>query len=210
MMRLYDSEVSGNAYKVRLLCSFLELPYEHRPVELGRTWTHPSLEGRTAEAKVPAIETDDGLLLAESDAILWYLARGTPWLPEDPVVQAHVLQWMFFEQNQHEPHVAVARALVHFMEPSEERERRLAFHRNKGRAALATMERWLADHEWFVGASPTIADIALYAYTSVAEEGGFDMTLYPHIARWVEAVRGLPRHIGYNEHPKGVVAGALA
>ena len=140
------------------------------------------------------LQLDGGEFLAESDAILYYLAEGTPFVPSDRLDRARMLQWMFFEQYSHEPNIATVRFWMH-SEMTDERRAMLAGKRKNGYAALDVMERHLAGRRFFVGESYSIADIALYAYTHVADEGGFDLGNYPAIHEWLERVRAQPRHI---------------
>jgi glutathione S-transferase len=192
---LYDSPVSGNCYKVRLLLAHLGLPFERRTVDVVDRSNRLDLLGDLNPGlRVPTLVLDDGRPLAESDAILVYFAEGTPYLPEDRYERAQVLQWLFFEQYSHEPHLAVVRFLVAVSgaPPSEEElERR----RRPGYAALDAMERHLATREFLVAERYTIADIALYAYTHVAGEGGFDLAPYPAIRAWLDRVAAQPGHV---------------
>jgi glutathione S-transferase len=193
-MLLYDSAVSGNCYKARLLLAHLGLDYERRPLDVvDRSDRKDVLGHLNPGLRVPTLVLDDGRPLAESGAILWYLARGTPYLPRDPFAQAKVLQWMFFEQYSHEPNVAVARFwLTHELEFDPER---LAERQRLGHAALEAMETHLTDEHFFVGGRYSIADIALYAYTHVAHEGGFDLEGYPQIRAWIARVADQPGHV---------------
>jgi glutathione S-transferase len=192
---LYDSPVSGNCYKVRLLLAHLGLPYERREVDVVDRSGRAELLGDLNPAlRVPTLVLDDGRPLAESDAILVFFAEGTPYLPEDRYERAQVLQWLFFEQYSHEPYIAVVRFWVAFSgaPPAEEE---IAAKRRGGHAALKAMERHLAPREFLVADRYTIADIALYAYTHVAPEGGFDLAPYPAVRAWLERVAGQPGHV---------------
>jgi glutathione S-transferase len=140
------------------------------------------------------LELDDGSCLAESNAIQWYLAEGTKLLPDERLARAQVLQWLFFEQYSHEPYIAVVRHWLH-MGLTPERERQLPEKRERGEAALAVMERHLGSRQFFVGERYSIADIALFAYTHVAHEGGFELAPYRAVRRWLEQVRSQPRHV---------------
>ena len=147
--------------------------------------------------RIPTLQLDDGTYLPESNAILWYLAEGSPLVPADRWGRAEALQWMFFEQYSHEPYVAVARFWLAFAPPAElEQKRHLVpeWHA-KGNAALGVMETHLAQHEWFAGDRYSIADIALYGYTHCAADGGFDLARYPAVGRWLARVRTQPRHV---------------
>jgi glutathione S-transferase len=190
---LYDNPVSGNCYKVRLILSLLGIEFERRELSVvDHSGRAEVLGGLSPSLNVPTVVLEDGRPLGESNAILWYFGDGTDYLPDDPYERAQVLQWMFFEQYKHEPGIAVVRFWVAFSEdppPAAEIEAR----RTAGRAALEAMERHLGgDREFFVGERFTIADIALYAYTHVAPEGGFDLEPYPAVRSWLERVAAQP------------------
>jgi glutathione S-transferase len=193
-MRLYDSGVSGNCYKVRLLLAHLGLEYERHELDVvDRSNRAEVLGGLNPGLRVPTLVLDDGRALGESGAIMWYLADGTEYVPADPWDRAKVLQWMFFEQYSHEPYVAVARFwLTKGIEVSPED---LAARQRVGYVALDAMESHLGGHEYLVGERYSIADIALYAYTHVAHEGGFDLGGYPAIRAWLERVATRPGHV---------------
>jgi glutathione S-transferase len=192
---LYDSQISGNCYKVRLLLGHLGIAYERHEVDVADRSNRAALIGELNPAlRVPTLVLDDGRALAESNAILYYFARETPYLPEDPYERAQVLQWMFFEQSSHEPYIAVVRFWVRFSDaapPVSEIERR----RRDGYAALAVMERHLSTREYLVGERFTTADISLYAYTHVAGEGGFELSGHPAIRTWLDRVAAQPGHV---------------
>jgi glutathione S-transferase len=198
-VRLHDYLPSGNGYKVRLLLAQLGIAFERIEYDItaGETRTRAFLENVNANGRVPVLETDEGDFLAESDAILFYLAEGTPFLPEGRMERARVLQWMFFEQYSHEPNIAVARAWVHVfgLEMTEERRRVLETKRKLGYGALGVMEEHLRDNEYFVDGRYTVADIALYAYTHVADEGGFDLAGYPAVGAWIGRVAAQPGYV---------------
>jgi glutathione S-transferase len=191
---LYDSQSSGNCYKVRLLFAHLGLDYERREVDVVDRSNRAELLGHLNPAlRVPTLVLDDGRPLAESGAILVYFAEGTPFLPEDRYERAQVLQWLFFEQYSHEPYIAVVRFWVAYSgapPPDAEVEAK----RRGGYAALDAMENHLSDRAFLVGERLTIADIALYAYTHVAGEGGFDLTRYGAIRAWLDRVAAEPGH----------------
>ena len=193
-MLLYDSPVSGNCYKVRLLLAHLGLPYVRREVSVVDRENRAEILGDLNPGlRIPALVLDDGRPLGESGAILWYLAQGTPYVPTDPYDRARALQWMFFEQYSHEPNLAVARFwLAHGIEVEPER---LAERHRLGYLALDAMESHLTDREFLVDGSYSIADIALYAYTHVAPEGGFDLTGYPAVEAWLGRVAAQPGHV---------------
>jgi glutathione S-transferase len=195
-MRLYDFLSSGNGYKVRLLLSQLAIPVERVEMNIlaGATRT-PEFLAKNPNGRIPVLELEDGTFLAESNAILFYLADGTWFLPSDRLERARVLQWMFFEQYSHEPYVAVARAWLHLFGMDDERRRQLPQKQRLGYDALGVMEGHLAARGFFVGERYSIADIALYAYTHVADEGGFDLGRFPAVRAWLDRVRAEPRHI---------------
>ena len=195
-MLLYDSPVSGNCYKARLLFAHLGLPYERRTVDVVDRSNRPDLLGGLNPAlRVPTLVLDDGRPLAESGAILWYFGEGTDFLPSNRYERAKVLQWMFFEQYDHEPAIAVVRFWVAYSGRLEAFADRLEERRAAGYRALAAMERHLDTRTFVVGERASIADIALYAYTHVAGEGGFDLTPYPAIRGWLERITLLPGHV---------------
>ncbi|MGI8800572.1 MAG: glutathione S-transferase family protein [Solirubrobacteraceae bacterium] len=198
-MLLYNSQVSGNCYKVRLLLAHLGLPYERREMDVVDRSNRAELIGTLNPAlRVPTLVFDDGRPLAESNAILFHLADGTPYLPDERFARAGVLQWLFFEQNTHEPNIAVVRFWVALARerPSDEL---IDARRAGGYAALDAMESHLADHEFLTGGGYTIADIALYAYTHVAGEGGFDLGRYPVVGAWLARVAGQPGHVAISD-----------
>jgi glutathione S-transferase len=195
-MLLYNSPVSGNCYKVRLLLAQLGLEYETVDLSVvDRSNRAEVLGDLNPGLRVPTIVLDDGRPLAESNAILWYFGDGTRFVPDDPYERAQVLQWQFFEQYSHEPNIAVARFWKAYSGQPErfdrQRERLLA----GGYAALDAMERHLDGRTFLVGEIYSIADISLYAYTHVAHEGGFVLDGYPVIRRWLDTVAAQPGHV---------------
>jgi glutathione S-transferase len=194
---LYDSPVSGNCYKVRLLLAQLGLEIERRAVSVTDRSNRPELLGGLNPAlRVPTVVLDDGRSLGESGAIMWWFGEGTRFVPTDRYERAQMLQWMFFEQYDHEPAIAVARFLIGYSDrPRTEYEERLPSLWAAGYRALDAMEAHLVDREWLVGRSPTLADIALYAYTHVADEGEFDLGGYPAIRSWLARMATEPAHI---------------
>jgi len=198
-VRLHDYLPSGNGYKVRLLLMQLGTPIERIEYDItrGETRTPEFLENVNANGRVPVLETEEGKLLPESNAILFYLAGGTPFLPDDRLGKTRVLQWMFFEQYSHEPNIAVARAWLHVFntEMTEERRAMLETKRELGYDALGVMEKHLEGNDYFVGGRYSIADIALYAYTHVAGEGGFHLDGYPAILAWLDRISSQPEYI---------------
>ncbi len=196
MYTLYDSTDSGNAYKVRLALAHLGIAYDkvEMDTDSGETRTSEYL-AKNPNGKVPALDIGGGEILWESDAILFYLADGTPLLPDDRLARARVLQWMFFEQYSHEPYIAVARHILKHLELTQERRALVESKREPGHRALRVMEGHLAGNDFLVAGSFGIADIALYAYTHVADEGGFDLAGYPAIRDWIARVAGQPGHV---------------
>ncbi len=193
-MLLYDSAISGNCYKVRLLFAKLRIDYERRELDVFDRSDRPDVLGELNPAlRVPTLVLDDGRALAESGAILFHFAEGTEYLPADAFERAQVLQWMFFEQYSHEPNIAVLRFWAHAGIRPPEAE--LETKRRAGEAALQAMEGHLEGREFFVGDAYSIADIALYAYTHVAPEGGFSLQPYPAIAAWLARVADHPGHV---------------
>ena len=193
-MLLYDSRVSGNCYKVRQLFAHLGIAYERQEVDVIDRSGRPELLGALNPAlRVPTLVFDDGRSMGESDAIMFYFAEDTPYLPEDRFERTQVLQWLFFEQYSHEPYIAVARFWrIAGIEPAPaELEAKV----RGGEAALKAMEGHLADRRFLVGERYTIADIALFAYTHVAPEGGFALEPYPAIRAWLERVAAQPGHV---------------
>jgi glutathione S-transferase len=198
MLRLHDNASSGNAYKVRLLLSQLGVRFERIAYDIdhGATRTPEFLRRTNANGRIPVLELDDGRCLAESNAILWYLAEGTPFAPAERLPRAEALQWMFFEQYSHEPNIATVRYwLTHRLPMTHERDAALPGKRRQGRAALQVMEQHLERHAFFVGERYSIADIALYAYTHVAPEGGFDLAPFPAVRTWLARVAAQPGHL---------------
>jgi glutathione S-transferase len=196
-MRLHDNLTSGNGFKVRLLLSQLGVRYQRVEYDVDKRETRtPEFLARNPNGRIPVLELDDGTFLAESDAIIWYLAEGTPFLPDDRRQRAEVLQWMFFEQYSHEPNIATVRYwITHRLPVTPLMELSFPAKRAQGEAALRVMEDHLARRSFFVGERYTIADIALYAYTHVAGEGGFDLGPYSQIRSWINRVAGQPGYI---------------
>jgi glutathione S-transferase len=202
MLTLYDYLDSGNGYKVRLLLSQLGLHYRYVDVDImkGETRTNDFL-ARNPNGRIPTLEVPDGDYLWESDAILWYLADGTDFVPAGRFARAQVLQWMFFEQYSHEPYVATPRYIARHLPPDSERRAELPKRLAQGREALKVMESHLTRRPFFVESHYTIADIALYAYTHVAEEGGHDLGPYPALRAWLKRVAAQPRYVGLQDRP---------
>jgi glutathione S-transferase len=199
-VRLYNSQLSGNCWKVRQLLALLEIPYERIEVDvIDRSNRREILGGKNPALRVPTLELDDGEHLAESNAILWYLADGTPFLPDDPLARARVLQWMFFEQYEVEPNLAVARFWIAILGEREQHAAELEGKWRGGNRALDALEGHLDGREWLVGDALSIADVSLYGYTHVAEEGGFDLDPYPAVRAWLDRIAAHPGHIALDD-----------
>lgn len=196
MLRLHDYLSSGNGYKVRLLLSQLGIPFERIEYDIVEGVTHSeAFLAMNANGKIPVLELEDGTFLAESNAVLVYLAEDTPYLPQDRLERAQALQWMFFEQYSHEPNIATVRFWTVHLEMNDLQRAMLPQKREQGHAALRVMERHLDDREYFAGSRYSIADICLYAYTHVAPEGGFELEGYPAVRAWLARVSSQPGHI---------------
>jgi glutathione S-transferase len=195
MLRMYDYSASGNAYKVRLLLTQLGIPFErvHLDILNGET-RRPEYLAKTAYGRVPMVEWPDGRRLTESGAILFHLAQGTPLLPDDPWDRARVLEWMFFEQNGHEPFLAVVR-FWYLAGIVDEKKAELPYRMKRGYEALGVMESHLAGRRFFVGDDYSIADIALFAYTHCAADGGFELDRFPAVREWLGRVASQPGHV---------------
>jgi glutathione S-transferase len=190
---LYDNPVSGNCHKVRLILGLLGVEFERREMSVvDYSDRIEVLGGLSPTLNVPTVVLDDGRPLAESNAILWYFADGTEYLPSDSYERAQILQWMFFEQYKHEPGIAVPRFWDAIAPESFPRPADLDLRRASGREALKVMERHLREREFFVGERFTIADITLFAYTHVAGEAGFDLETLPAVRAWLDRVEAQP------------------
>jgi glutathione S-transferase len=200
MFKLYDFLPSGNCYKVRLLLTQLAIPFERIDVDIlkGESRT-PEFLSKNPNGRVPVLETDSGQFLAESNAILFYLSADTDFFPSERFKQAQVLQWLFFEQYSHEPFIATSRYWISILGKAEEYREALQQKREPGYAALAVMEKHLTQHNFFVGERYTIADIGLFAYTHVADEGEFDLSEFPAIQAWIKRVQAQPGHISITQ-----------
>jgi glutathione S-transferase len=193
---LYNSPVSGNCYKVRLLLSHLGREYETVDVDVvDRSGRRELLGDLNPALRVPTLVLDDGRPLAESNAILWYLGDGTDYVPDHEFERAQVLQWMFFEQYSHEPYIAVVRFWLAYSGTPEKYADQIPARTKGGYAALDAMEQHLDGRSFLVGDRYSIADISLYAYTHVAHEGEFDLEPYPAIRSWLERVAEQPGHV---------------
>jgi glutathione S-transferase len=202
VLTLYDYLDSGNGYKIRLLLALLNRPYRWVELDIlaGATRT-PEFLAKNPNGRIPALQLADGTCLAESNAILWYLAEGTAFIPSEPLGRAQVLQWMFFEQYSHEPYVATPRFILKHLPADSPRRAELPMRLKQGRAALAVMDAHLAVRRFFVAERYTIADIALYAYTHVAHEAGFDLVPYPHVSAWLARVAAERGHVPLTRRP---------
>lgn len=197
VLKVYGDLQSGNCYKVKLLLTQLGLPHEWIHLDILRKQTRtPEFLAKNPNGRIPLLEIEEGVYLPESNAILHYLADGTPLLPSDRLLRAQVLQWMFFEQYSHEPYIAVARYIIRYLGRPESQEARLQEKMAPGYAALGVMEKHLDDNRFFVGGQYSIADIALYGYTHVAHEGGFDLAGFPAVRAWLARVRSRRNHVG--------------
>ena len=196
-MKIYGDSRSGNCYKLKLLTSILCIEHDWVDVDIlaGETKNDVFLV-KNPNGKIPLLELPDGRYLSESNAILNYLASGSILLPGDPFQQAKILQWQFFEQYSHEPNIAVARFIALFLGMPKERRAEYESKQDGGHRALAIMEQQLLKTAYLIGEKFTVADISLYAYTHVAEEGGFVLSGYPSIQRWLESISTLPRYVG--------------
>ncbi len=205
MLTLYSQQLSGNAYKPRLLMALLGVPF--RIVEINTydgSTRRPEFLEKNPIGKVPLLEFEDGRRLAESNAMLLYLAEGSKYLPADSFARAKAYEWLFFEQYTHEPAIAVRRSILTAPERASQRTpERLASLLESGNRALEVMERRLSGSAWLAGEDYSVADIALYAYTHMAEEGGFELSRYPGIERWLGCVAAEPRHVPLEWRPAG-------
>ncbi|BBT17181.1 glutathione S-transferase [Metapseudomonas otitidis] len=196
MYKVYGDVISGNCYKVKLILELLGQPYQWVPVDIlkGETRSEAFL-ALNPNGKIPVLELEDGTTLWESNAILNFLAEGSDLLPTEPRLRTQVLQWQFFEQYSHEPYVAVARFIKRYQGMPAERAEEYQVCLVRGYKALRVMEQQLSRTPYLVGDTYSIADIALYAYTHVAEEGGFDLSGFPAIQAWMARVAAHPRHV---------------
>jgi glutathione S-transferase len=196
MLTVYGMADSGNCYKVKLALEQLERPY--RWVEVSTTKGETRSQEFLAcnpNGQVPTLELEDGSFLPESGAILHYLAEDTPLLPAEKLAHARCLQWMFFEQYSHEPCIAVARAILRYQPPDSPRRAELPKLQERGRKALGVMQTHLSTQPFFAGGRYSIADIALYAYTHCAADGGFELEAYPAVNAWLARVKSIPGHV---------------
>ena len=196
MYRIFGDMLSGNCYKIKLLVQFLGIKHEWINVDILASETHTEeFKQMNPNAKIPVIKLDDSQYLWESNAILNYLAEGTDFLPQDTYTRAKVLQWQFFEQYSHEPYIATARYINKYLGLPKEREEEYRSKQAGGHKALAVIEKQLAGNKFLLGDKVTIADISLYAYTHVADEGGFDLSEYVNVQRWFKDFESIPGYI---------------
>jgi glutathione S-transferase len=197
MITVYGDIKSGNCYKIKLLLSLLDIPHHWQHIDIlqGESRSAAYLS-KNPNGKIPLLELDDGRYLAESNAILNYLAEGTDFLPDDRYQRALVLQWQFFEQYSHEPFIATARYINKYLGLPEDRMAEYESKQEGGHKALAVLEQQLGQTPFLVGSQLTVADITLYGYTHVAHEGGFDLAGYPAVNSWLTRIAGLPGYLG--------------
>ena len=196
-MKIYGDIQSGNCYKIKLLLSFLDVEHEWSHVDILAEGTKSaSFLAKNPNGQIPVLELEDGRFISESNAIMNYLASGSRYLPEDNFDRAKVLQWQFFEQYSHEPHIAVARYIAKYLGLPDERKSEFESKQEGGHKALTVMENQLVKTPYLVGENLTIADISLYGYTHVAHEGGFDLSKYSAIQGWLYKINQQPDYIG--------------
>ena len=206
-MHLFDYLDSGNGFKVRLLLAQLGMKYQWTNVDIDQGLTRtPEFLKRNPNGRIPTLELDDGTNLFESNAIMWYLAEGSRFVPATQLGRAQVLQWMFFEQYSHEPYVATPRYICRHFPADHPRRAELPARLEKGHAALQVMEGHLATRQFFVNERYGIADIALYAYTHVAPDGGLDLAPYPNVREWLKRVAAQPGYIELLARPVSAAA----
>ncbi len=203
MLTLYSQQISGNSYKPRLLLALLKVPFRIVDVNTYDGTTRKSdFLAKNPIGRVPLVEFEDGLRLAESNAILLHFAEGTKYLPADSYDRAKAYEWLFFEQYEHEPSIAVRRSLLTAPERAHlKTPERLAQLLEKGNTALAIMEKRLAQADWLTGDACSVADISLYAYTHCAGEGGYDLSAFPGVSAWTKRVAGQPGHVTIDWRP---------
>lgn len=195
-MKIYGDKISGNCYKIQLVCHLLDIPYEWVHVDVvGGDARTPDFVAQNPNAKVPIIELDNGTILCESNAIINYLAQNSPLYPPEALLQAHIQQWQFFEQYSHEPFIAVRRFIQSYLNMPEERLAEYQAKEAGGYKALEVMEQQLTQSKFLIGEGLTTADIALYAYTHVCHEGGFSLDRFPAIQNWINHIQSQPAFI---------------
>ncbi|MCB1051444.1 MAG: glutathione S-transferase family protein [Acidobacteria bacterium] len=195
-MKIYGDYRSGNCYKIKHLLTLMHRDHTWVSINVLKSETRtPEFLAKNPNGRIPILELSDGRILAESNAILFFLAQGTQYIPKDEFQQAKMLQWMFFEQYSHEPHIAVARFILCYLSRPNQREAELPARYKSGYQALDVMESHLAQQDYFVGDQLSLADIALYAYTRVADEAKFDLSGYAAIQAWFDRIEQEPGHI---------------
>ena len=203
-MKLYSMPSSGNSYKIRLLMALLGIAYDHIACEVNSdALDQAKTEGKLPLGKLPALHLDDGNILTESGAILWFLAENTALLSDDPLKRAGILEWMFFEQNRMEPVIAVRASLNSYTHLAEQATpERMADLLTAGNALFGLLEAHLKEHDWLVGDAPSIADISVYGYThSSGTRGGYDMSLFPAINAWCARMTKLDGYVALDHIP---------
>jgi glutathione S-transferase len=210
MITIHGYSPSGNCHKLRMMLGHLGRPYRWIETDSAHGATRtPDYLAKNPNGRVPMIELDDGRIMVESNAILYWLAEGTKYFAGDSWQRAQTLAWMFFEQYSHEPYVAVARFICGWTPIDSPRRADLPKLRERGDQALAVMEKHLASHAWFSATDYGIADIALFAYTHCADDGGFDLAAYPSVMRWLDRVRAQPGFVAmpaYAAENSGLIA----
>jgi glutathione S-transferase len=202
MLRLYDSRLSGNAWKVRILLTQLGLPFERVTLDLAKgATTDPAFRAKSRFARVPVLELEDGHTIVESAAIMVYLAEGTPFLPDDRFLRAEVLSWLTFEQADLLRALALPR-FYHMRGIADQMTSRIADFQEGAYPALGKVDAWLSTHAWLVDERYTIADIGLFGYVSMAHQGGYDMERFPSIAAWLARVKARPGWVPLVEETK--------
>jgi len=200
MLHLYEYAPSGNCYKIRLLLTQLGIPFQRTHLDIIKKETRtPEFLAKNPNGRTPLLELEPGKYLAESNAIIYYLSNNTPFFPTDPWEQAQVMQWLFFEQYSHEPYIATLRFWISYLHKAEEFATEIAKRKEPGYAALGVMEQHLSTHDYFVGERYTIADIGLFAYTHVAEEGDFDLARFPYILQWIDRIKSQPNYLSITD-----------
>lgn len=195
-LKIYGDSRSGNCYKIQLLCAEMGIDYDWQEVDIlaGDTRT-PQFLAMNANGRIPLLVLPDGRFLPESNAILYYLGDGSEFFAGDAFARAEIMQWMFFEQYSHEPYIATSRFIIKYLGNPKDKQVALEEKKVGGLAALGIMEQQLTDQLFFTGDKFNIADIALYAYTHVADEGGFELDDFPRIREWVERIEGRPKFV---------------
>ncbi|MBE9183488.1 glutathione S-transferase family protein [Microcoleus sp. LEGE 07076] len=196
MFKLYEYSPSGNCYKVRLLLTQLNIPFDRTEINILQKQSRtPEFLVKNPNGRIPVLEIAPGKFLFESNAIMFYLSEKTEFFPSDKLERALVMQWLFFEQYSHEPYIATSRFWISVLGKAEEYQEALQQKQAPGYAALGVMEQHLEKNDFFVGDRYSIADIGLFAYTHVAGEGGFNLTRFPAIQNWIDRVKNQPRYI---------------